>query len=84
MKITTNHPASSHGIPVILDDYGQPMDLSHGIIAFMAVTQTSAKCLANKCGVSIRTVEGWRQGRQPKANALNVMKSILEGKEASK
>lgn len=77
MKITCNHSTSSYGVPVILGDDGKVMDYAPGIKALRAKLQLSTQALADKCGVSRRTVEGWEQGRMPDAAALNVMSSLL-------
>lgn len=77
MRVTTNHPASSYGQPVILDDSGQVMDYAPGIKAIRAKLGWSTQQLADVCGVSRRTVEGWEQGRMPSAAALNVMASLV-------
>lgn len=77
MTITTKHPASSYGQPVILDDDGLPMDYPAGIKAVRARLAWSTQQLADACGVSRRTVEGWEQGRMPTAAALNVMSNLV-------
>lgn len=77
MRVTTAHPSSSYGMPVILDDGGQLMDYAPGIKAIRAKLDLSTQNLADKCGVSRRTVEGWEQGRLPTAAALNVMSDLL-------
>jgi DNA-binding transcriptional regulator YiaG len=77
MKITCNHSASSYGVPVIIGDAGQVLDYGAGIKALRAKLKLSTHDLAEKCGVSRRTVEGWEQGRMPDAAALNVMSQLL-------
>jgi DNA-binding transcriptional regulator YiaG len=78
MTITTNHPSSSYGLPVILDDDGQVMDYAAGVEELRARLGLSRQALADACGVSRRTVEGWEQGRLPGAAALNVMGELAE------
>lgn len=78
MKITTDHSASSYGIPVILDDSGDVMDYAPGIKAVRENLKLSTQQLADACGCSRRTVEGWEQGRVPEAAALNVMAALLK------
>lgn len=70
MRITTEHPSSSYGLPVILTDGGEPLDYADGIRAIRAARGWSTDDLARRCGVSRRTVEGWEQGRLPSAPAL--------------
>lgn len=77
MRVTTQHPASSYGQPVILADDGSVMDYAPGIKAVRAKLGWSTQQLADACGVSRRTVEGWEQDRMPTAAALNVMSSLV-------
>ena len=65
MRVTTDHPASSYGQPVILADDGSVMDYAPGIKAIRAKTGMSTQELAEAVGVSRRTVEGWRWGGCP-------------------
>lgn len=77
MQVTTNHGSSSYGVPVILADDGSVMDYAPGIKAVRATLNLSTDALAEACGVSRRTVEGWEMGRMPTAAALNVMAQLL-------
>lgn len=77
MTITTNHPSSCYGQPVILDDNGNLMDYAAGIKLLRFKLEISTTKLGEACGVSRRTVEGWEQGRLPNAAALNVMADLL-------
>jgi DNA-binding transcriptional regulator YiaG len=78
MKITIDHPASSYGVPVVLADDGAPMDYAAGIKALRELRGLSTQALADLCGVSRRTVEGWEQGRMPTTAALNVMSRLVK------
>ena len=81
MQITTNHPQSSYGVPVILDDHGEPMDYAPGVKAVRATLGLSTTELGEVCGVSRRTVEDWEQGRRSvSAAALNVMGSLINAR----
>lgn len=81
MNITTNHPQSSYGIPVILSDDGNPLDYAGGVKALRARLNLSRAELAAACNVSHRTVEAWEQGRlMVDAAALNVMGDLLKRK----
>ncbi len=82
MQITTNHSASSYGQPVILADDGAVMDYATGVKAVRKKLNMSTAQLAEACGVSRRTVEGWEQGRLPNAAALNVMADLLPNSHA--
>ena len=77
MEITTAHSASSYGQPVILSDGGEVLDYADGVKAVRSKLELGTQQLADSCGVSKRTVEGWEQGRMPTASALNVMRDLL-------
>jgi DNA-binding XRE family transcriptional regulator len=77
VKTTIDHPSSSYGIPVILDDRGDVMDYAPGIKAARARLGLTAAQLAEKLGVSERTVNGWEQGRMPETAALNMLGKLL-------
>jgi ribosome-binding protein aMBF1 (putative translation factor) len=79
MKITCDHPTSSYGIPVILDDAGNVIDYAPGVKAVRGRLGLTAEQLAEHCGYSVRSVNSWEQGRSPvTASALNVMASLLK------
>lgn len=84
MKVTLDHPFSSYGMPVIVSDDGKLLDYWCGIKAVRKKLSFSTQDLANACGISRRTVEGWEQGRMPTAAALNVMGQMLRGLPASR
>lgn len=77
MRVTTDHAASSYGIPVILDDAGEPMDYAPGVKAVMGVLGFDKHALAAATACSVRTVEGWLSGRMPEVAALNVLADAL-------
>lgn len=78
MKITTRHPMSRYGVPVILDDAGAVMDYGPGLEAVMQALGWDRHTLAERCGVSLRTTDGWRYaGRMPEVRALNVLADAL-------
>jgi len=77
MRVTIKHPASNYGIPVILGDDGKVMDYAPGIKAIRSKLGWSTQQLADACGVSRRTVEGWESGRPPEAAPLNVMSTLV-------
>ena len=78
MRVTTHHPSSSYGVPVILADDGGVMDYAPGIKAIRAKLEISTQQLADKIGVSRRTVEGWEQGRPISTPALKLISTILK------
>lgn len=73
MRITTDHPRSAYGVPVILADDGTPMDYAAAIKEIRRRRGLTTRDLAALIGVSHRTVEGWESGRTPAAWALNVL-----------
>jgi DNA-binding transcriptional regulator YiaG len=77
MQVTTDHPASSYGQPVILADDGSVMDYSPGIKAIRAKTGMTTQQLADAVGVSRRTVEGWEMGRMPSTLALRAISALV-------
>ena len=79
MQITTRHPKSLHGVPVILNDNGKLMTHKAGIQAIRAALGLTAKQLAEKCGVSFKTLQGWEYGKPPNVAALLVMRDLLAG-----
>jgi ribosome-binding protein aMBF1 (putative translation factor) len=79
MTITTEHAASSYGIPVILGDEGDLLDYAPGVQAIRRRLGLSTAELAGACGKSRRTVEDWEQGRyMVPAEALYVMAGLLK------
>ena len=84
MRVTTEHPASTYGKPVIISDKGSVMDYASGTKAVRAKLKLTTKELADACNVSRRTVEGWEQGRPIDAAALNVMARLLRGRVRGK
>ena len=79
MKVTTDHPSSRYGMPVILDDADQPLDYAPGVRAVRAALGVSTAAIAEATGKSRRTVEDWEQGRfLPTAAALNVLGVLLD------
>jgi hypothetical protein len=82
MKITCDHSASSYGIPVILDDSGQPMDYAPGLTALLDRLGWSRADFATHCGYSgPRSVEKFWQGVVPPAATLNMLAVELERRE---
>jgi DNA-binding XRE family transcriptional regulator len=84
MQITTNHPSSSYGVPVILDDRGEPMDYAAGVKAVKARLGMTWAQLAEVCGVSRRTAEMWGQGQVVSAAALNVMADLVNAERSDR
>lgn len=77
MKLTTNHSMSSYGIPIFVDAENNPMDYAPALRQLRKEKGWSVADLANECGVSTRTVEGWEQGRLPSVPALKILSKII-------
>lgn len=77
MKLTTDHSASSYGVPVFVDDDNNPIDYADGFRKVRHLKGWSTADLAEQLGVSARTVEGWEQGRMPSKPALIILSSII-------
>jgi DNA-binding transcriptional regulator YiaG len=80
MRITIDHASSSYGVPVILANDGSVMDYAPGIKAARAKLGLTASQLAERLGVSERTVNGWEQGRMPEVAGLNMLGKLLRQK----
>lgn len=78
ITLTTNHSSSSYGIPVFLAGR-QAMDYADGFQALRKERGWTVAALAELCGVSARTVEGWEQGRHPRTDALLRLMSTIDG-----
>lgn len=77
MKLTTNHIDSNHVMPIFVDDENNPLDYANGIRCLRKLKDWSIKDLADKCGVSPRTVEGWEQGRTPSKSVLLLLQKLF-------
>ena len=61
-------------MPVILDDAGEPMGNAAGIAAARHRLGMTQRGMAEVCGVSVRTVQDWEQGRNAvPATAINAV-----------
>jgi hypothetical protein len=79
MKITCHHPASSHGIPVILADDGTVMDYGPGLTAVLKTLRWTRSDFASHCQYkSPRSVEKFWQGVVPPAATLNQLSVAVE------
>lgn len=64
MRITSEHPASSYGFPVILDDDDQPLEYPEGFQAARHRLQLTTAELGELVDRSPRTIEDYEQGRR--------------------
>jgi len=83
MKITTNHAASSYGLPVILDKNGTLLDYPEGLTQALTTLEWSRNQFAVRAGYkSSRSIEKWWQALPPSAKGLNVLKEALESQQS--
>jgi DNA-binding transcriptional regulator YiaG len=78
MRLTTEHSMSSYGIPIFVDENNFPIDYADGVRQLRQQFCWSVRDLADHCGASPRTVEGWEQGRLPSKPALLLMQKMLD------
>jgi hypothetical protein len=79
VKITCNHPQSSGGVPVILDDSGQALPYPEGLTAVLGALKWTRRDFAAHCGYkSARSVEKFWQGTVPPAATLNLLGAALD------
>lgn len=77
MRLTTNHPQSSYGIPIFVDSKNNPIDYGLAIKMLRQKHNISTQDFANKLGVSHRSVENWEQNhRQLTKQILLSIKAI--------
>jgi len=80
IRLTTDHSASSYGVPVCVDANDNPLDYAEGLQMIRHERKWSVADLASLLGVSARTVEGWEQGRMPTIPALMLLQRILKAR----
>ena len=76
-KLTTDHSASSYGIPVFVCG-GELLENGKGVEGVRKERGWSTAQLGEICGVSARTVEGWEQGRTVPTEAIMRLNHELE------
>lgn len=77
IEITTNHPASSYGIPVCLID-GQPQDDAAGLRACMELLSWSRAQTGEQTGKSLSSLDAYLYGGKPvPAEVWNVMRDAI-------
>jgi len=81
LTLTTDHPASSYNIPVVIDsETRQVYDYPDGLRMLRQQHELSRAEFAALADVSPRTVENWEQARYafPDARALRRLAKALE------
>ena len=82
MQITTRHPASKYGHPVIINDAGTVLDIKDGLFLALQTLGWSRADLAAQTGISKRTIENYFIDRgKVQVHVLNVLKDALEDLE---
>ena len=64
------------GLPIFTDNKGRELPHPDGLIAFMDQNHLTAGKLAEKIGLSARTVEGYRQGKPITATSMVLINYI--------
>lgn len=78
VRLTTEHPTSSYGIPVFVVGR-EPLDYADGIKAARKQLGVNTWELGRLLGISGRTVEGYEQGRiMPSKPVLLLLQQILK------
>jgi len=78
MEITTDHPGSSYGLPVILDDAGNLMDERAGLKAVLKKLGWTLGDLARATGKSISSCQKYGRDATIPAEVLNVLAEELK------
>ncbi len=79
MRITTRHPKSKFGHPVILDERERVVDPLWGIDRVMDQLGLDRTAAAKLTGISERVLDHYRKGRvKPSTAFLNVLRDALE------
>ena len=66
----------------MLDDKNWPLNYPDGVRLFRETMGWTREELALATGSSMRTVEGWENGRMPGGSAIILMGILLERKKA--
>jgi len=77
MRLTTNHSASSYGVPIFVDENNNPLDYAPAFRQLRKEKGWSTTELAEMLGVSSRTLEGWEQGRMPSKTSLLLLSHLI-------
>jgi len=77
MKCTLHHPESRYGRPVFVSQMGRVLADDEGVDSAMRLLKMKSADIARECGVSRRTVHGWRRGRAVSVGGLNVFGLLL-------
>lgn len=80
-RVTTNHPASRHGVPVFLDAYGSVLDIRDGVQAALSALGWSRVRYARVAGITLSNLNQAlldTPRHRLSAAALNVLAEALE------
>ena len=79
IKLTTDHPTPTCGMPIFSNAAGTPLTYASGLRQLREERGWSTRDIANITGASPRTVEGWEQRRhKPPKSALMLLAAELD------
>ncbi|MFT4144020.1 MAG: hypothetical protein QM644_06140 [Mobilitalea sp.] len=85
MKVTCNHYASKHGVPVILDDFGNPYRYETGVEKALERLQWSHRRAAREVGCETEeAIRALLTLGDPNVRFLNILGAALERQEQEK
>lgn len=77
-RVTTRHPASKHGVPVLLCEE-KPVSMAKHLDGIMRQLNMTRKDLSDKAGISTRQLDNFRMGRRPASAAfLNLLGDLID------
>lgn len=81
ITVSITHPASKHGIPVILDHDGNPMGYADGIRAALSQANVSYAAFAVCCRIDEPLLHRYGVKCHAQPAALNMLKLLLDSPE---
>lgn len=82
ISVSLTHPASKHGLPVILDRDGNPMDWVDGIRQALEQANVSYAAFAVCCKIDEPLLRRYGVSCQVQPAALNMLKLLLDSPES--
>lgn len=82
ISVSLTHPASKHGLPVILDRNGNPMDWVDGIRQALEQANVSYAAFAVCCKIDEPLLRRYGVSCQVQPAALNMLKLLLDSPES--
>ena len=79
MTVTTRHPESKFGVPVVLDEEGRVLDTCHAVRFFRRYYGLTSREFGQMTNATSNSVIGWECGRTAiPVSVLLVIKDFLE------